>query len=240
MPSPTAQNVSSSLPPRFPEVLDREGFALLPGVLTQAEVAALLQALEAVEGFGRGGLRHVAARVPAVRALERSETVRGPVTAVLGEDVTLSRSLLFDKTSAANWNVAWHQDLTIAVRERKDVPGFTAWSVKDGVPHVQPPAEVLARVLAVRLHLDDCGAGNGALRVLPGTHRRGRLSDAEMEALRREVPETVCAARAGDLLLMRPLLLHASSAAAQPHHRRVLQLEFGAGRLPGGLEWFGG
>jgi ectoine hydroxylase-related dioxygenase (phytanoyl-CoA dioxygenase family) len=95
-------------------------------------------------------------------------------------------------------------------------------------------------MLAVRVHLDDCGPENGALRVLPGSHREGRLSDADVDRWRAEVPELLCAARAGDALLMRPLLLHASSAAVSPAHRRVLHFEFGAGNLPAGLEWFGG
>jgi len=219
--------------------VDQEGFALLPGLLSAAKVSALITALESVEAFGRGGLRHVAKRVPAVAAVAASEVVLGPVKRVLGSDASLVRSLLFDKTPDANWNVAWHQDVTIAVRERREVPGFGGWSVKESVPHVQPPAEVLAHVLAVRIHLDDCGRENGALRVLPGSHSHGRLSNEAVEAWRARIAETVCTARAGDALLMRPLLLHASSAAIRPAHRRVLQLEYGAGTLPGGLEWYG-
>ncbi|MGV3724809.1 MAG: phytanoyl-CoA dioxygenase family protein, partial [Actinomycetota bacterium] len=209
--------------------LELDGFALLPALLSAGEVAELIAAVEAAEGFRRGGMRRVAERVPAVAALSRSRAIRNAVEAVLGPDVTLARSLLFDKTPAGNWNVAWHQDVTIAVRERLDALGFSAWSVKDGVPHVQPPDEVLARVLAVRVHLDDCGPDNGALRVLPGSHAHGRLSEEAVDAWRARVPERVCAARAGDALLMRPLLLHASSAAVRPAHRRVIQLEFGRG-----------
>ncbi|MCC2669694.1 MAG: protein involved in biosynthesis of mitomycin antibiotics/polyketide fumonisin, partial [Armatimonadetes bacterium] len=167
------------------------GFALAPGVLTAAEIERLVAALDAAEpgaaALRRGGsiygMRHVATLVPEVRELAMA-VVRGLAEAVLGEPASLVRSLLFDKNPAANWNVAWHQDLTIAVRERRDVPGYTAWSVKAGVPHCQPPDEVLGRMVAVRLHLDPCAADNGALRVLPGSHRHGRLSDEAIDRWR--------------------------------------------------------
>lgn len=73
---------------------------------------------------------------------------------------------MFDKASDANWNLAWHQDVTIAVQRQMDVPGFGPWSVKDGIVHVQPPEEVLNAMVAIRVHLDPCGADNGPLRVI--------------------------------------------------------------------------
>jgi ectoine hydroxylase-related dioxygenase (phytanoyl-CoA dioxygenase family) len=147
------------------------------------------------------------------------------------------RGLLFDKSADANWLVVWHQDLTLAVRERCEAPGFGPWSVKDGVPHVQAPAECLAQMVAVRLHLDDADEHNGALRVLAGSHRFGRLSPARIDELRRELREVVCTAAAGDALLMRPLLLHASSRSASERRRRVLHIEYAGFQLPAGLEW---
>jgi hypothetical protein len=77
------------------------------------------------------------------------------------------RAIYFDKTPDSNWNVAWHQNLTIAVRERRDAAGFGPWSVKAGVPHVQPPVELLEHLVAVRLHLDPCVRSSC-------THRRRR------------------------------------------------------------------
>jgi ectoine hydroxylase-related dioxygenase (phytanoyl-CoA dioxygenase family) len=147
------------------------------------------------------------------------------------------RTLLFDKQPGANWKVTWHQDLTIAVKERRDVDGFGPWSIKDGIPHVQPPAELLARMITLRVHLDDCFAENGALRILPGTHQSGRLSPADISDTRARVDEIVCEVPRGGVLVMRPLLLHASSAAVSPRHRRVLHLEFAAEDLPEGLAW---
>ncbi len=183
-------------------------------------------------------MRNLLALVPAVRALADSPGVRGLVEPVLGDGARPVRGLLFDKTPGANWKVAWHQDLSIAVRARIDVPGFGPWSTKAGVPHVQPPVEILRNMLTVRLHLDDCGADNGPLKVLPGSHAAGVLSAPEVEAWRARADPVACHVSAGGAVLMRPLLLHASSSAAVARHRRVIHLEFAAGPLPGGLEWF--
>jgi ectoine hydroxylase-related dioxygenase (phytanoyl-CoA dioxygenase family) len=175
--------------------------------------------------------------MPAVRQWLATAAVRRLIEPHLGPSAQAVRGILFDKTPAANWKVAWHQDRSIAVRERRDVAGFGPWSVKDGVVHVQPPAEVLACMLTLRLHLDDCDDTNGPLRVIPGSHRDGILTDAAIAAAVAAGPVVNCCMPAGGVLLMRPLLLHASSAATHPRHRRVLHVEFSPDDLPGGLAW---
>jgi len=166
-----------------------------------------------------------------------SRTIRDLVEPVVGPEARVVRSILFDKTAESNRGVPWHQDLTIAVAERREVSGFVGWSVKDGVHHVQAPREVLEQMLTVRLHLDDCGPENGPLRVLPGTHTRGWLDTEMINQLKREIPEQVCVVPRGGTFLMRPLLLHASSRAVKPGHRRVLHVEFAAGELPNSLRF---
>jgi ectoine hydroxylase-related dioxygenase (phytanoyl-CoA dioxygenase family) len=147
------------------------------------------------------------------------------------------RAIYFDKSSDANWLVPWHQDLTLALRERLESPGFGPWSVKDGIPHVQPSVELLERMLTVRIHLDDADETNGALRVLPGSHRHGRLTPERIRTLRHEQSEVLCSARAGDVLLMRPLLLHASGRSTSERRRRVLHIEYAGFTLAHGLSW---
>lgn len=157
---------------------------------------------------------------------------------VVGAGARAVRGIFFDKTPGANWPVPWHQDLSLAVAEKRDVDGWTAWSVKSGVHHVQPPAPILERMLTVRLHLDDCGADSGPLRVRPGTHAMGRLTREAIETTRDTIAEQTCCVKKGDALLMRPLLLHASSAATNPSHRRVIHLEYAPpDLLPLGLDW---
>ncbi len=222
--------------------LEAQGFVVIPQALVSTEVDSILTALKHVFGdrteVRRGGARALLERVPEIRTLARHQSVRGAAIAALGHKCIPVRALLFDKTPAANWKVAWHQDLTIAVRARRDVEGYGPWSSKSGIPHVQPPVRVLERMVAVRVHLDDCGADNGPVRVLPGSHRAGLIQEGDIEAWRRRIAEVSCIVPAGGLVAMRPLLLHASSQARTPRHRRVIHIEFAAAELAPGLRWW--
>jgi hypothetical protein len=142
-------------------------------------------------------------------------------------------------TQAVGRKVVWHQDLSIAVRRRveQQETGWGPWSEKAGVPHARPRTDLLARMLTARLHLNRCGVEDGLLRVLPGTHWMRGLDAEAIAWLRSGIPVAVCPVPLGGALLMRPLLLHASSAAQRPGHRRVLHIEWAAESLPGGLEW---
>lgn len=144
---------------------------------------------------------------------------------------------LFDKTPEENWLVALHQDLGIPVSDRVDHPGLGAWSVKEGRNFVQPPAELLAQLVAVRIHVDECGPANGPLRVVPGSHREGRLTPPAACALRDRVGEVTCIVPRGGALVLKPLLLHASSKATAPARRRVLHFLFGPASIGYGLRW---
>lgn len=226
------------------EKVRRDGFAVVGRALDEGALSAFERSLEKVaDGAGvlrRGGvyaIRNLLAALPAARGLANSADVRALVEPVLGPGAFVVRGVLFDKTPAAPWKVAWHQDLTVAVRERVEVEGFGPWSIKAGVRHVQPPARVLEGVLAVRLHLDDCDESNGPLRVLPGSHLSGRLSAEEISRRRESASPVTCLVRRGGAVLMRPLLLHSSPAPRLPRRRRVVHLEFANAPLPCGLEW---
>ena len=226
---------------RKPEVnaFEASGFVLLPDLISHNELPRLRAEVDRLlsESDSRGGVRNVLAKSPDLHALATSGPPFRAAEALLGPGTRPTKLTIFDKTPRANWKVPWHQDLTLSVQEQKDVPGFGPWTIKDGVPHVQPPVVLLEQVIALRLHLDDTPAENGALRVLPGTHKLGRLSNRRIASLRRETQEVVCAVSAGGAMIMSPLLLHASSAAEVPVRRRVLHFEFSAAGLPGGLEW---
>jgi ectoine hydroxylase-related dioxygenase (phytanoyl-CoA dioxygenase family) len=227
-----------------PEVFRHDGYAIVPGVLDDGSVDRLLVDLARIaRGHDprSGGIRHLLRDSVAVQQLARDPLVRAVAEAAVGSGALAVRGILFDKTPDANWKVVWHQDLTIAVRERADVPGFGPWSEKEGVVHVQPPIELLADMVAVRIHLDDCTLANGPVRVLPGSHLRGRLSGAMIDAERRSTVDVVCTVPRGGVLAFHSLLLHASSPAESPTHRRVVHLEFVARKwssLPEGLEWY--
>ena len=149
------------------------------------------------------------------------------------------RALLFDKTPAANWSLAWHQDRTIAVVRRKPVEGFGPWTVKRGRPHVEPPFELLTEMVTLRIHLDPVTETNAPLLIAPGSHRFGRVPEKDIAHVVEECGVTSCTADAGDAWIYSTPILHASEAAINPTHRRVLQVDFAKTTLPGGLEWLG-
>jgi ectoine hydroxylase-related dioxygenase (phytanoyl-CoA dioxygenase family) len=148
---------------------------------------------------------------------------------VLTPDAIAVQAIAFDKTPAANWKVTWHQDVMFPFAKRVQAAGYDLPSAKDGVAYARPPRAVLERMLAARLHLDDCDADNGPLRVAPGSHRHGVFTSTEIPERVRQHGETSCFACAGEVLLMRPLLLHASSPAREPRRRRVLHIVYYAG-----------
>lgn len=213
--------------------VEQHGFSVVPRVIEADEQRELLSTLGPVSGAGRRGLL----ALPTVAELARSRRLLDLVRPYLPSEPLPVRAIYFDKSSDKNWLVPWHQDLTLALRARADVPGFGPWSTKEGIPHVQPPVELLQQMLAVRLHFDAADESNGALRVIPGSHRLGRLSAERVQELRSRQCDFLCTVSAGDALLMRPLLLHASSRSTSTRHRRVLHIEYAAFTLPDGLNW---
>ena len=227
--------------------IEREGFAILDRWLDDSEtlhrIEEQLQHIEvdhhASQRAGKAfGLRNLMTAVPLTRELANSESLRSLVEPVLGSDARVVRTIYFDKHKDANWKVAWHQDLTIAVRGKVDGAGFRAWSIKAGITHVQPPVAVLEQMLTLRVHLDDTGEANGALRVLPGTHRHGRFDPEQIQYWKQRQNLAICAVKRGGVVLMRPLLLHSSLPSLNPTHRRVLHFEYTSVDLPAGLDWF--
>lgn len=178
-----------------------QGFAIVSGLLTKPECNELIAELGPVNGAGRRGIL----RLPTVAELACSNRLLSLIRPIFTVEPRPVRGIYFDKSPETNWMVAWHQDLTIAVRRQMDIPGFAPWSLKEGVPHVQPPVHLLEEMLVVRLHVDDCDESNGALRVIPASHRLGRLSADAIQRLRPEGTATVCAVTAGGALIMRPL-----------------------------------
>jgi ectoine hydroxylase-related dioxygenase (phytanoyl-CoA dioxygenase family) len=142
----------------------------------------------------------------------------------------------FEKSAARNWLVPIHQDLGIPVSGRVDHSALTGWSEKEGATFVQAPDDVLEQMLAVRVHVDHCSPEDGPLRIVPGSHKRGRIEPAQA-AIAGRTAGVVVPAKRGDALLMRPLVLHASSKSSGSSLRRVLHFVIGPEVLPYGLAW---
>jgi ectoine hydroxylase-related dioxygenase (phytanoyl-CoA dioxygenase family) len=224
--------------------LREKGFLIFLRVFDVEELEYLKAELSLVAGGAgvrrRGetyAIRNLLEACEAVRNLAESSQVRSLVDPILGKDAFPVRSLLFDKTADANWLVPWHQDMTISVAEKREVSGYGPWSTKAGQWHVQPPIAVLERMLSVRIHLDPCDESNGALRVIPGTHNQGRLNPNAIRRAEDASGISICSVESGGVLLMKPLLVHASSAARNPAHRRVVHIDFANCELHGGISW---
>jgi hypothetical protein len=206
------------------------------GAVTR-EMAELLATLEHLP------MDHAGVRISSIKRLRPFLTPKGSVGAiaarVLGSDIRPVRAILFDKTMETNWSLAWHQDRTICVRQRIDVDGFGPWTIKGGMQHVAPPFDILTRMVTLRVHIDDVPATNAPLLIVPGSHTEGRVPVNAIEEVVRRRGIRPCIAEAGDVWLYSTPILHASEAAVQPLHRRVLQLDFAAEELPGGLKWLG-
>ena len=213
--------------------LETNGFAVIEDVIGHDLADVLCAALDNAGHGKRNLLEH-----PDVLALVAHPGITSIVHEALGPDTFAVRAILFDKIEGKNWHVGWHQDQAIAIKERAEANGFGPTSVKDGVPHTRATAEVLEQMLAVRLHLDDCGEDNGPLRCVPTSHTLGRLNPDQSLEHKQRLGEATCNVSRGGVLLMRPLCLHASSPAKSPKHRRVIHIEFAGCELPKPLEWY--
>ena len=229
----------------YSEEIQAKGFVVIPEVFDSKGITHIVDQLRDIprsastkqRGRSYFGIRNLLKVVPSLHDLATSPSIRSLVDPIAGPRARVVRGVFFDKTPEANWKVPWHQDLTIAVRQKKEVANFTSWSLKADVIHVQPPSSVLEEMLTLRIHLDATNEDGGALKVIPGSHKCGRLNVDDIQKIRQETKAIVCSAAEGDVLAMRPLLLHSSSVSQNASHRRVIHLEFCSAELPGGLQW---
>lgn len=216
--------------------LDRDGASLRAGL-----AIAILPELEAIlEKWpdGRAGVR-ISGDADLAGLLGPSGPVGAEIATVLGQSAHPVRAVLFDKNDKADWSLGWHQDRTIAVRERAEVPGFGPWSIKQGIRHVEPPFEVIERMVTVRIHIDPVDRDNAPLLIALGSHRQGRIPVTQVDAVVDGSAIYTCLAEAGDMWIYRTPILHASDAAKPGRRRRVLQVDYTAQDLPAPLEWLG-
>ena len=210
------------------------GHAVVTGVFDQTTIVSTVVALDrATLQRTKAGARHVLSH-PSVAALAFDTRMLTIASRYVGDTPVPFRATLFDKSSSANWLVVWHQDTALPLRTRVDDPAWGPWSTKSGVLYAHAPASALETVVALRLSLDDSTEMNGPLRVLPDTHRRGVLSQEEIDRLAADIAPIDCTVAAGGVVVMRPLTVHASSKAKDDRPRRVLHIEYAANSTLGG------
>jgi ectoine hydroxylase-related dioxygenase (phytanoyl-CoA dioxygenase family) len=216
--------------------IENQGFAIIPEVLRDEDVSDLTETLDkSALPRSRAGVRHVL-RDPIVANVARDSRLLSIAQEILGGSAIPFRATFFDKSPESNWLVAWHQDTALPLRERRETESWGPWSMKEGVNYAHAPASALSNVVALRVHLDDSTTDNGPLRVLPGTHRSGVLTNQEIRGLADRVSPVECLVPKGGVVAMRPLIVHSSSKSRVPAARRVLHIEYAVSlELDGGL-----
>ncbi|MEO8225265.1 MAG: phytanoyl-CoA dioxygenase family protein [Gammaproteobacteria bacterium] len=215
-----------------------EGVEIRRGVLS-AETIEAIKAEVRVDHpiLRRTGIRNLEKKFGSIARAAVNPSVLSIARSLLGGTPRLVRSLFFDKTPERNWFVAWHQDRTVTLDRRLEIPGWGLWTLKDGVHHVQPPRAVLDQMLTIRLHLDDADEENGCLSVIPESHRLGILAQGEIEREVATATRRACVVCAGDAVVIHPLIVHSSVKSRCTARRRVVHLEYSTYELPAGLSW---
>lgn len=223
--------------------LERNGFTTVDTVFSKEEIAEMLRVIEAADSskntFRKSAdlfaIRQFLKEIPEINSIIFNQRFETLVQQFFGEGYFVVKSIYFDKPEQSNWFVAYHQDLTISVDKKEQLPGYENWTVKQGQFAVQPPLEILEQMFTVRIHLDDTDENNGALKVIPGSHLKGisRLAVLDLSIEK----ETSCKVSSGGAMIMKPLLLHSSGRTINNSKRRVIHIEFSKQELPAELNW---
>jgi len=223
--------------------IQENGFTVINNVFSEEEIKKIGEIIQNIdtskEIFRKSddlfAIRQFLKEIPQVRELVFNENIKNIITEIFGEKYFVVKSIYFDKPEKSNWYVAYHQDLTISVDKKTDLPGFGPWTTKQNQFAVQPPLDILENIFTIRIHLDDTDEDNGALKVIPKSHAKGiyrpETIDWSVET------ETICDVERGGVMIMKPLILHGSNRTTNGKKRRVSHIEFSDRKLPEELSW---
>jgi ectoine hydroxylase-related dioxygenase (phytanoyl-CoA dioxygenase family) len=232
-----------TIPCNHREQLLQDGFTILDDIYTTEEINAILQVIDRADTtkptFRKTSdlfaIRQVLKEIPAASNVIFNSRLTSLVAEVFGDNYFVTKSIYFDKPGQSNWFVAYHQDLTISVDRKIDVNGYGPWTVKQDQYAVQPPLEILEGNFTIRIHLDDTDENNGALKVIPTSHAKGVYRPETIDWTIEK--ETICTVKKGGVMIMKPLLLHASNRSTNNNKRRVIHIEFSNRSLDHNLQW---
>jgi len=224
--------------------LQHRGFSVVNNIFSEDELKGMLTLLADLIATDNPLFRRTADLFairqflkvqPQMKRLVFNSKIANLISSLFGDEYFIVKSIYFDKPPQSNWFVACHQDLTISVKEKIEMQGFGPWTVKQGQFAVQPPLSILEDNFTLRIHLDDTTAENGALKVIPGSHLKGIFRPETVD--RQNEREEFCEVEKGGVMLMKPLLLHASNRSINKERRRVIHIEFSRKELPGNMTW---
>jgi len=199
------------------EQINNEGFAIIDSVYSKNEIEKLITLIEsstvnkkANTTFRRSedlfAIRQFHKEIPETLDYIFSQKLKNIINSIFGEGYFITKSIYFDKPEKSNWFVAYHQDLTISVDKKIETENFENWTTKQNQFAVQPPVAILENNFTIRIHLDKTTKDNGGLKVLNKSHTKGifRVENLTIEN------ETICEVNEGGIMIMKPLLFHAS------------------------------
>ncbi|AZA51821.1 phytanoyl-CoA dioxygenase family protein [Chryseobacterium sp. G0201] len=224
-------------------LITENGFTVINNIFSDEEINKIIHVLENIdtskETFRKSedlfAIRQFLKEIPDAKDLIFNENIKTIIKEIFGEKYFTVKSIYFDKPEKSNWYVAYHQDLTISVDKKVNLPNFGPWTTKQNQFAVQPPLDILENVYTIRIHLDDTDENNGALKVVPKSHAKGiyrpETIDWSIET------EEICDVEKGGVMIMKPLILHGSNRTTNGKKRRVIHIEFSDKELPEELNW---
>lgn len=226
--------------------LKSEGFTIIDNVYSENEIEKIISEIEKIteieienSTFRKSedlfAIRQFHKEIPETLNIIFNQNLRQIIKLNFGENYFITKSIYFDKPEKSNWFVAYHQDLTISVNKKVDIDNYGNWTTKQNQFAVQPPKEILEQNFTIRIHIDKTTKENGALKVLNKSHRKGivRIENIKFE----NETETICEVEKGGIMIMKPLIFHASNKTTNNERRRVIHIEFSNQKLPNELEW---
>jgi ectoine hydroxylase-related dioxygenase (phytanoyl-CoA dioxygenase family) len=223
--------------------LEKDGFVIINNIYSTPEIDEMISTINDADtssaAFRKStdvfAIRQFLEEIPQTFPIIFNQQLNKLIKEVLGEDFFVVKSIYFDKPGQSNWFVSYHQDLTISVKKIATVEGYLHWTKKGQQIGVQPPLDILNSIYTIRIHLDDTNEKNGALKVISGSHNKG-VYRAETIDWEKE-QEAICNVDKGGVMVMRPLLMHASNRTTNANRRRVIHIECCNKMLPSGLKW---
>jgi ectoine hydroxylase-related dioxygenase (phytanoyl-CoA dioxygenase family) len=224
------------------EQLEQDGFTIIEEIFSAEEIDSLADTISRIDSskptFRKTtdlfAIRQVLKEIPDLQKLLFNEKLKEIIKKYFGQNYFVVKSIYFDKPEQSNWFVAYHQDLTISVDKKIAIEGYGPWTVKQDQYAVQPPLNILQNIYTIRIHLDDTDERNGALKIIPRSHlniRRPETIDKQKDT------EVYCKVKKGGIMIMKPLLLHASDKTTNNNKRRILHIEFSDINLPKEINW---
>jgi len=228
------------------EEIDSEGFTIIDNIYSENEIDKLISVIENVtlqntqkDTFRKSddlfAVRQFFNEFPETINIVFNDNLKQIIKSNFGDSYFVTKSIYFDKPEKSNWFVSYHQDLTISVNQKLEFDGFENWTVKQNQFAVQPPKTILEKCFTIRIHLDKTTKENGALKVINQSHSKG-IQRVDNFALKTE-KESICEVEKGGIMIMKPLLFHASNKTTNNERRRVIHIEFCNQQLPNELDW---